>query len=505
MNPYSETPVPDEPPLEEQPTVTSATADTSAAESPVSSANAVLARREHVADALQVRHTLKMGASAWAAFGLMDVAVGLLIRPEAIPTLLAIRYLLFLGVAPLLWRAHRPPLPSERLLRFFDATPSLGVAFAVSLQCVFFGGIESVLAPGVVVAVLVRGALVHESWRRGLPIVAAMVLSFPLVMLLAAPFDDAIAAQLGERAALARGLAICAFLLGAGGVSLASGDAFWRIRRQALDDRAVGPYLLEQKLGAGGMGDVWRAQKSGRASVALKLLRPAASGLERAVVRFEREIAALAKLSHPNIVRVLDYGVSDNGIWYYAMELIGGEDLEDRIDRLGRLPEAEVRVVAEQLSAALAAAHESGIVHRDVKPSNVRLEEGRVDRLKLLDFGIAHLAQGSELTATGAVVGTPTYMAPEAARGSDVDARTDVYSVGATLYHAIGGEPPYDGPSSLAVVTRVLAGPPPPLGTLAHDASPELIALVERAMSRDPADRWADCGEMLRALRALGD
>jgi eukaryotic-like serine/threonine-protein kinase len=271
----------------------------------------------------------------------------------------------------------------------------------------------------------------------------------------------------------------------------------------------AGRYELVARLGAGGMGVVYRARDLIRDEVvAIKLVH---AGLEGAKVRarFERERIALAALDHPGIVRYHDHGAIAEHTTYLAMELIEGEDLGQRLAR-DRICVEEILALADRLAHALAAAHDARIIHRDLKPSNIVLPAGRLADAKLLDFGVARLSDATGLTGIGHVLGTPGYMSPEQARGdADVDGRTDIYSLGCVLFECLTGEPPFPGVHAMAVLAKILLEDTPRvaqrLATLEPQVSvsPRLDALVFSMMARDRERRPATPRELLALLAAL--
>jgi tetratricopeptide (TPR) repeat protein len=266
----------------------------------------------------------------------------------------------------------------------------------------------------------------------------------------------------------------------------------------------IGRYRVLQLLGEGGMGRVHLAEDERlRRRVALKTLKRRDSASRR---RFLREARAAARVSHPNVCPIFEVG-DERGRPFLAMELLPGETLAARLGR-GPLPPAEALDLAEDLLAALGALHEAGLVHRDVKPSNLFLTPHGG---KLVDFGLARampsevvraIGTTADLTRPGLVIGTPGYMAPEQILGHEVDARADLFAAGAVLYEALGGHRPFSGDSTVAVLSGTLYEEPPPLG-----GSPELTALdapVRRALAKKPAERYTSAREMVDALRAAG-
>ena len=266
------------------------------------------------------------------------------------------------------------------------------------------------------------------------------------------------------------------------------------IARARGKDLTVGPYRILEPLGEGGMGLVYRARhvKLGR-MVALKLLRPERLTRPRAVKRFQREIFAAAKLSHPNVVLAIDAD-SDAGRHYLAMELIEGTDLAQLVERSGAMPLEKACDAIIQAAAGLQHAHDCGLVHRDIKPSNFLLTpQGRV---KITDLGLALLAETDELdgrvTCDWHVLGTPDFIAPEQAINPlTADARSDIYSLGGTLFYLLTGRIPYEGATAGAKVMRHVNDPPPSLLALLPDAPPTLDAAIQQLMAKLPGDRPA--------------
>jgi serine/threonine protein kinase len=262
----------------------------------------------------------------------------------------------------------------------------------------------------------------------------------------------------------------------------------------------AGRYELEELVGTGGMSSVYRAHdRLLERNVALKVLHEQFTGDGDYVERFRREARAVAQLSHPNIVTVIDRGEQDSR-QFIVFEYIPGENLKGLVERAGPLPERDALQLGLQVARGLAFAHGQGLVHRDVKPQNVLLtEEGRA---KVTDFGIARshdMAAG--LTRTGTVMGTSDYIAPEQARGAHVDELSDVYSLGAVLYELLTGEVPFPGDNFVAVAMRHINEPPPSVRERRSDVSPRLDAAIRRAMAKDPGDRFRSMDELAAELQ----
>jgi serine/threonine-protein kinase len=258
----------------------------------------------------------------------------------------------------------------------------------------------------------------------------------------------------------------------------------------ALDGR----YELHELIGEGTFGRVYRGldRRLGR-PVAVKVIKPWWAEDPEWVETFEREARLLASMSDPGIVQIFDVGSAPEGL-YYVAELVEGESLAVRL-RGGPLPALEACDVAEQLSRALARAHAKRVVHRDVKPANVLLS--RDGRIKVGDFGVAYLAEGSSDGAAGTIAGTPKYMAPEQARGAQATPATDVYGVGIVLYEMLAGSPPFEGSSSVELALRHVHDAPPPLPA----GTPRALAeVVDQALAKDPAERYADGRALADAL-----
>ncbi len=258
-----------------------------------------------------------------------------------------------------------------------------------------------------------------------------------------------------------------------------------------------GRYSLDREIGRGGMGSVWlgRDEVLGRL-VAIKRIGPMIGGSSPDLVRAEREARIAARVNHPHVVAVFDLVHEGDQKWL-VMEYVEGMTLAEHIRARGRLSPAEAAPLLAQAAEALSAAHEAGVVHRDVKPSNILVTPDGV--VKLSDFGIARAEADASLTATGLVTGSPAYIAPEVASGRLATGASDVWSLGATAYHAVSGRPPYDvGDNVLGALYRIVHEEPPRL-----EDGGWLEPFVAAAMTRDPALRWS-MGEVSSFLRAGG-
>jgi eukaryotic-like serine/threonine-protein kinase len=265
-------------------------------------------------------------------------------------------------------------------------------------------------------------------------------------------------------------------------------------------DVIAGRYELLELVGRGGMSTVWKAHdRLLDRIVAIKVLHEQFTRDEEYVERFRREARSVAQLSHPNIVTVIDRG-EEEGRQFIVFEFVEGENLKQVIERDGRLPVGDALETALQMARALAFAHERGLVHRDVKPQNVLL--GEDGQCKMTDFGIARSVDVEGVTITGTVLGTSEYIAPEQARGQRVDALTDVYSLGVVLYELLTGSVPFQGENFVAIALKHVNELPPSVLERRPDAPPRVAMAVERAMAKNPADRFQSMGELCRELEA---
>jgi serine/threonine protein kinase len=259
------------------------------------------------------------------------------------------------------------------------------------------------------------------------------------------------------------------------------------------------------------MGAVYRASHSMlRRPTAVKLLAPEKAGLET-IARFEREVQLTARLTHPNTITIFDYGRTPDGIFYYAMELLEGANLEDVVEVGGALPAARVIHVASQIAGALVEAHGAGLIHRDIKPANVILcERGGVpDVVKVVDFGLVREVDAGDtvLSRAGAVSGTPLFLAPEAMQAPDqVDARADLYALGCVMYYLLAGDHVFRGHTTMEVCAHHLHTEPAPISERAKSPPPaDLAAIVMACLKKDLAERLPSAAELLARLRACAD
>jgi serine/threonine protein kinase len=275
----------------------------------------------------------------------------------------------------------------------------------------------------------------------------------------------------------------------------------------------LGNYVILEKIGAGGMGIVYKAQhRRMKRLVALKVLTPAISRSKPALARFQREVEAAAKLNHTNIVAAHDADEAQ-GTHFLVMEYVQGSDLAQRIKMHGPLPAAQAIDCIWQAARGLEHAHARGMIHRDIKPSNLLLDDNGT--VKILDMGLARFQEDGaanateatsrpELTETGSFMGTCEFMAPEQALNTrNADGRSDIYSLGCTLYYLIAGEPPYKGGTAMEKLLAHREDPIPPLAKGRRDVPPDLEAIYRRMLAKNPAQRYQSMGAVIAAFESL--
>lgn len=275
-------------------------------------------------------------------------------------------------------------------------------------------------------------------------------------------------------------------------------------RDSQLYPRALGEYRNLKQIARGAMGIIFKGEHKDGRVVALKVLPTQMVREPQDIERFKREVETITSLVHPNIVRVFDFG-QDEDFYYYAMEFLDGRSLRELVQDRGHLSPYHAAEIVRDAARGLAYAHQHGVIHRDVKPSNVMIcKDGSV---KLVDFGLAFQKTSDVLTATGISLGTPAYMSPEQIEGgrNEINERSDIYSLGVTLYEAAAGQRPFEGDNQYDVMKRVLFDVPRP----AHEANPgipaQLSQIIAKAMAKHPADRYARVVDMITDLERFAE
>ncbi len=469
-------------------------------------------QREREERRRSLRFAMLIFLGVWPAFFLLDILMCHVILPAARNSLMWIALWRTVGeVSVLMWMPllRRPGISA----RWLKAGEILGTSFpviCVALISLPLGGPLAIYQHGVSLMLLVRLALLPAPWRSILPMTILHVCLYPAVMLIAATVDAKTALSFRNVSNIGTFAANYIFVVLSAGIGVFVSNSAWMLRRQIFEARKLGRYRLKAPIGSGGMGEVWLAwDQVLRRDVALKLLRGGANGAAE-IRRFEREARAAGRLRSPYTIQIYDFGASDDGLWYMAMELLVGADLRKLVETTGPLSEARAVHFARQACLSLAEAHEAGVIHRDVKPGNIfigRSGEFR-DCVKLLDFGIAKLTDGAEgdttATQTNFVGGTPTYMAPEVCAGRPADARSDLYSLGATLYFMLAGRPPHIGASiGELLIAHMTFEPEFPSKHRGTPITTQLEAIVMRCLKKSPDERFASARELHDALSAL--
>ncbi len=353
--------------------------------------------------------------------------------------------------------------------------------------------------------IFVHALFIPNTWRRAAaflgPIAAAPVLTALVLAWVNGDVAMALSADPLYLVELALEMAI------GYGSCIAGVYTIGTLRREAFTARQLGQYRLQERLGAGGMGEVFLAEHQLlKRPCAIKVIRPEKAGDAKVLKRFEREVHSTAKLSHWNSVAVYDYGHTRDGTFYYVMEYLPGLNLNDVVERYGPLPAGRVIHILRQACDALREAHGQGIIHRDIKPANLFLAErgGVQDVVKVLDYGLAKPLGGppaSGLTQEGAIAGSPYFMSPEQAMGEpDLDARSDIYSLGVVAYFLLTGQPPFDDPKPMKVLLgHAHQAPVRPSEHNSHIPA-DMEQLVMRCLAKKPEDRYQTAEELATAL-----
>ena len=357
--------------------------------------------------------------------------------------------------------------------------------------------------------IVLYGMFIPNTWRRAAAVVGVMVaatLLSPLALRLLHPEVFRFVAPLLTFEIVSENILMLA--IGAG-VTVYATHIVNSLRVEVFEARQLNQYRLKGRIGAGGMGVVYLAEHQLlKRPCALKLIAPDRAGDPKALARFEREVRTTARLSHPNTVEIYDYGRTDDGTFYYVMELLSGLSLSDLVERHGPLPPGRAIFLLRQVCGALVEAHAAGLVHRDLKPANIfAARRGNLhDFVKLLDFGLVMPAPDpstAEPSRENHIVGSPLYMAPEQATGAArPDARADLYGLGAVAYYLLTGRAPFAGPTAMAVMIAVAHDPVEPPSRLRPGLPHDLERVVIRCLAKSPADRYPDADALDRDLAA---
>ncbi|AKF02970.1 serine/threonine-protein kinase [Sandaracinus amylolyticus] len=459
---------------------------------------------EHLGNLRRAKAPLLFGLFVWPLFALMDVAFIATGGEGDVGTLVAIRALPLPWFAVATVRVSRRPPITRREFYFLVYGAIYVMMAAITLQSAMTGGFRSLYAEAGL-AVLAATTVVPRPWREHAAPMSGAALIYPIGMLVGEMFFSRMQGQITDPQAVnSLGVHVVMLWTTALIVIIAS-HRLWSLRKEVYEARSIGKYELRRRIGKGGMGEVWAAWHRGlEREVALKILKMLEDDEEGAMLRFEREVRLSSGLTHPHTVRVFDYGTTEDGLLYYAMELLNGVSLAELVKRDGALPAPRAVHLVTQAARALAEAHDRGIVHRDVKPENlfVTAAGGENDFVKVLDFGIARVeADGGHLTRTGAVAGTPSTMSPEVITGDRATSASDVYGLGAVLYYALTGRPPFVGEvAASTLIAHLHEAVVPPSARAPHDVPEDLEAIVLRCLEKKPGDRYPDGRALAEAL-----
>jgi eukaryotic-like serine/threonine-protein kinase len=367
----------------------------------------------------------------------------------------------------------------------------------VHMDCYFALGVCAVF-------IILYGLLIPNTWQRAAMVIIPFSLIPNLNLHLLGLYEPKVAAAF---AGVAHGTPVPIMLLAAA-CGIYGAHSIHTIRYNFFKAKQLGRYRLKEKLGSGGMGEVYRAEHDLlKRPCAIKLIRPGLDADPAAVARFEREVQVTARLSHPNTVEVYDYGRTEEGVFYYVMELLRGQSLQDLVTQNGPVaPDRAARLIT-QICGAVEEAHGLGLIHRDIKPANIFAvsQPGQPETAKLLDFGLvktgpAHDEKDSDLTLAHVPLGSPHFSSPEQTTGAPVDARSDIYSLGAVLYFLVTGRPPFGGSSAVDIAAGVIRELPTPPQTLNPQVPTHLNAVITRCLEKDPSARYQTVDELRTAL-----
>jgi serine/threonine-protein kinase len=470
---------------------------------PSDTSRGILAQ-EHAERRAGMQRLLLVGCAGWPFFFLTDVVATLSEdRADVLPRLAVIRLVGWALVVAVYFPFTRARDVSDPVMDAIDFGLPAFIGALVGLRALVFGGLDSTLAMALLLVGLLRGAILPSHWLRTFLVSMAAVCAYPAVMAFAAWRSPELRAEWAGTTLrhFVSTMVLCTISVGVG----ALGSHFnWVARRQMFQARRLGRYRMTARIGSGGHGDLWMArQEQLDRDVAVKVLKRGATDPE-SIQRFEREALAASQLRHPNTIRIFDFGASNDGVFFIAMELLDGLDLDSLVHRVGALPPERTIHLARQACESLAEAHNAGIVHRDVKPANLFVTHvgDEMDFLKVLDFGVARLPE-SAMTASGIVLGTPAYMAPEICQGDRADARSDLYSLGAVIYFLLTATPVFQTRTfSETVQAHLKRKPERPSLRHGSGVPADLEEVVLRCLAKDPAARFATARDLERALAA---
>ncbi len=493
--------------------------------------DALAAGSDRFASGLVVELVPPLQARLRAAAGLLFLMLGLLfVRNLLLPAcdvplrVIHAGALVGLGIG-LMCLSHRW-VPSHRVLRGIElAVFGLAVAFFATAQyrlmllrlqqddpawalVAMKGG---VLAACAVMAIY--GLFIPNGWRRAVLVVTPMALMPLAVVLMLLPRHPALGTVVGRAANVEQASDDALMLLFSAIASIVGTHRRGGCRAEGAEACSLGPYQLRERIGTGGMGEVYLAEHQLlKRLCAIKLIHPGRAAEPQVLARFEREVRATARLSHPNTIEIYDYGRTEDGTLYYVMEYLPGLNLAELVERYGPLPPGRAIHLLRQACQALLEAHAEGLIHRDIKPANIfaAYRGGRYDVAKLLDFGLVKPLPGIQeapvqVSQDHVITGSPLYMSPEQVLGDPTDPRSDLYSLGAVAYFLLTGQPPFPGVNVVRVMLAHAHNAVPPLTRHRPDVPADLEGVILRCLAKNPADRFPDAACLERALAACAD
>jgi len=395
---------------------------------------------------------------------------------------------------------------AELLVFGTSAALFLCVSYAVVVSSTQKGYLHPIAAPWMVL-IFTYALFIPNNWQRALTIITPMALAPVMVLFFCWLFNPSVRELIATDATASWVILESAMLMAMVGTIAVWGVKTIRSLRTAVfEAQQFGHYKLKKLLGAGGMGEVHLAEHVLlKRPCAIKLIKPEMAGNPQNLARFEREVQSTAKLTHWNTIEIFDYGHTEDGTFYYVMEYLPGMNLDEIITMHGAMPAKRVVHLLEQTCAALAEAHQEGLVHRDIKPANIFAAKrgGIYDVAKLLDFGLVRTSEPNidvRLTQEGTITGSPLYLSPEQASGEEPDARSDIYSLGCVAYAMLTGHPPFEEENPVKLILAHASRAALPPIEVNVDIPTDVNDIVMRCLEKDPDDRFQSVEELSVAL-----
>jgi hypothetical protein len=434
---------------------------------------------------------------------------GVLTGEPLVPTLLGFHVLVVLALsssAAALWRRCDLSIQALRIAELVNFGLPGGFFLMLQYRATLEDAGRGVMPPPLafwLLLIFTYGMFIPNAWRRAGLVIGALALA-PILLTAGMMLVYPHVARVLTVAGILQQLLV---LFVAAAAAVVGTHVINKLRRDVFEAKQLGQYRLLKPLGAGAMGQVYLAEhRMLKRPCAIKLIHPEQTGDPRVLARFEREVRMTARLSHWNTVEIFDYGCTNDGTFFYVMEYLPGLSLAELLDRHGPLPAERVVHLLRQTCQALREAHQIGLIHRDIKPGNIFAAErgGHYDVVKLLDFGLVKPVgeqPSARLSQDGGISGTPLFMSPEQARGEgDLDARSDIYSLGAVAYALVTGRPPFDGSSPMDVIIGHVRDEVVWPSQHQPDVPADLECVILRCLAKSPEDRFQDVDSLEQAL-----